>query len=256
MRFQALTLNLQRGLNGSTAQPTDAATLASAVAGIEADVVALQEVDRGQPRSGRQDQAGIVADALGLPHVRYAATLTGDVRSRTRHSPARSGDHPGPAYGLALLSRHPILAWFVLHHPRVPVPLPSWHSGTIARWEDEPRAALAAVLSTPAGLVAVCSTHLSLFAPMAAAQLSRLIRAMDGLVPDGPGLICGDLNLDPWAVSPFARGYHFPRALTFPAHEPRRQLDHVLVRNAQVAQVNARRLRISDHRPLAVTLTW
>ncbi|UFU02625.1 endonuclease/exonuclease/phosphatase family protein [Ruania suaedae] len=256
MSLRVLTLNLQRGLDGRTAQPTDAAGLASAVAGIETDVVALQEVDRGQPRSGGQDQARLVADSLGLAHVRYAATLTGDVRSRARQIPARSGGHPGPAYGVALVSRHPVLAWFVLRYPRIRVPLPSWRAGRIARWEDEPRAALVAVLQTPAGPVVVCSTHLSLLAPMAAVQLGRLLRSIDGLAASEPALVCGDLNLDPWATRPIARGYHLPAALTFPAATPRRQLDHVLVRGAEVSQVRARRLPVSDHRALAVTVTW
>ena len=76
---RVLTLNLQHGLSREGA-PTTAEELATAVAGLDVDVLALQEVDRGQPRSGGIDQARVVADALGLPHVRFAATLTGDVR--------------------------------------------------------------------------------------------------------------------------------------------------------------------------------
>ncbi|SEE61891.1 endonuclease/exonuclease/phosphatase family protein [Ruania alba] len=254
--LQVLTLNLQRGLTAETGRPTDADALTHAMAGVSADVVALQEVDRGQPRSGGLDQAQLVADGLGLPHLRYAATLAGDVRRGHRRDqvPARAGNHPGPAYGLAIASRYPVLAWFTTRLPRVPMPLPALRRGRPAWWEDEPRGVLAAIVQAPAGPVAVCSTHLSLAGPMAAVQLPRVLRAAErlGRATQGRLLVCGDLNLDPGWVSVLAPGYQLPRARTFPAADPRRQLDHVLVRGEALSEVSAPRLPISDHRGLQV----
>lgn len=246
-----LTLNLQRGL-GRDGGTSDAASLAAAFGDVEADVAALQEVDRGQPRSDGLDQAPVVADALGLAHVRFAATLAGDVRRGPRTSPARWGEAAGPAYGLAIASRWPITAWFVRPLPRLRRRHPVLRAGRPALRDDEPRGALAAVLQTPDGPLAVVSTHLSLLAPVAAWQLRALLRAARTL--PAPTVVAGDLNLDPWAVRPLARDWYRPGALTFPAHAPRRQIDHVLVRGARVATATDVDLPISDHRGLLVRL--
>jgi endonuclease/exonuclease/phosphatase family metal-dependent hydrolase len=48
----------------------------AALRDLDADVVALQEVDRGQEESGASDQARVLAEALGMDW-RYAPTLRG-----------------------------------------------------------------------------------------------------------------------------------------------------------------------------------
>jgi hypothetical protein len=70
------TLNLASG-RGPGGRPLGAEQLAAAVAGLDADVLALQEVDAGQARSGGTDQAAVVAGALGAVDWRVAATLAG-----------------------------------------------------------------------------------------------------------------------------------------------------------------------------------
>jgi endonuclease/exonuclease/phosphatase family metal-dependent hydrolase len=245
---RVLALNLQHGLS-RTGKPTTAAELADAVGSLDVDVVALQEVDRDQPRSGEVDQAAVVAAALGLPHVRFAATLGGDVRSR-RTSPRRWGAHDGAGYGLAIASRWPVSAWFVKRLPRLPTRYPVLTKGRPRLREDEQRGAVAAVLQTPDGPLSVCSAHLSLLAPVAVAQSRALLRAM-ATMPT-PALVCGDLDLDPWLLDPLSPGWQLPRARTFPSVRPRRQIDHVLVRGARVASVDAVELGISDHRGLLV----
>ncbi len=248
--MRVLSLNLQRGLlrDGST---TTADQLASAFEGVDVDVLALQEVDRGQPRTGGVDQAGVIAEALGLPHVRFAATLTGDVR-RARIAPARWGDVDGPAYGLAIVSRWPVAAWFVRPLPRLRPRYPVVTGGRLRLRDDEQRGVLAAVITTPQGEVSIGSAHLSLLGPVAAVQVGGLLRSMSTLPT--PAVVCGDLDLDPWALGPLARGWEMPRALTFPASAPRRQIDHALVRGASVTEVRALDLPISDHRGLQVEL--
>lgn len=247
---RVLTLNLQHGLSRS-GRPTTAEELGAAVAGLDADVVALQEVDRGQPRSGGVDQARVVADALGLKHVRFAATLAGDVR-RAKVSPDRWGAHDGAGYGLALASRWSVVSWFVRPLPRLPVRYPVLREGRPALRDDERRGVLAAVLATPSGLLSVASAHLSLLAPVAAVQVRALLRSVATL--STPAVVAGDLDLDPWLLGPLARGWQLPQAPTFPAAAPRRQLDHVLVQGAPVVAVEALDLPVSDHRGLLVTL--
>ena len=62
---------------------------------LDADLVALQEVDRDLPRSGRVDQARALGEALGMDW-RFAPALLGP---------------GGGAYGIALLSRLPLGGW-------------------------------------------------------------------------------------------------------------------------------------------------
>ncbi|MEU9047150.1 MULTISPECIES: hypothetical protein [unclassified Kitasatospora] len=49
--------------------------LVEAVASLDADVVALQELDRFQERSGRVDQARAIAEATGAADWRYASAF-------------------------------------------------------------------------------------------------------------------------------------------------------------------------------------
>src|ERR687884_95835 len=53
----------------------DAAGLEKAVAGLDVDVLAVQEVDAGQPRSRRVDQAAALAAGLGAADWRAAAPV-------------------------------------------------------------------------------------------------------------------------------------------------------------------------------------
>src|SRR5699024_39706 len=160
---RVLTLNLQHGVLGGTGTVATAEELADALAPLRADapdVVAVQEVDRGQLRSGHLDQAQTVAEALGLPHVRFAAAIEGDLHG-ARRAPQRSGNHPGPAYGVAIASRYPVLASFVRPLPGLAaLPRRLRDSPRLAA-ADEPRVLLAAVLATPVGPLSVACTHLS-----------------------------------------------------------------------------------------------
>lgn len=248
--MRILSLNLQHGLDRA-GKETSESELRAAVGDLGVDVVALQEVDRGQPRSGGIDQASVVAQALGLPHVRFAATLAGDVR-HGKVSPERWGAADGAGYGLAIASRWPVLAWFVKRLPRLPTRYPVLRAGRARLREDEQRGALATVLQTPGGPISVASAHLSLLAPVAVVQSRALLRAMSTMPT--PALVCGDLDLDPWLLDPLSPGWQLPRAQTFPTTAPRRQLDHVLVRGADVASVESIELPISDHRGLLVRL--
>ena len=57
------TFNLLHGSSIRTGA-ADEADLRSAAGALDVDVLGLQEVDRGQPRSNKADQAAVVADEL------------------------------------------------------------------------------------------------------------------------------------------------------------------------------------------------
>lgn len=267
-RLRLATLNLQHGRSNAgdrPGPPLGSPGLARAVSGIDVDLLALQEVDVGQSRTWGVDQAAVVAEATGLRAYRFAAAVSGDVRGtrvRARPSTAR------PGYGVALASRHPVLAWFVQPLPGVPtgpgggvVGLPDALLRRIpGAMTDEPRVLLAAVVQTPAGRLVVGATHLSRAAPLALWQLlevRRRVAALAGSAGRLPAVVLGDLNLEP----PSARraGTLLASAPTFPAWGPTRQIDHVLgvgEAGEAVAAGPARveRLAVSDHALLHVEI--
>jgi endonuclease/exonuclease/phosphatase family metal-dependent hydrolase len=221
----------------------------AALRALDADLVALQEVDRDQPRSGRVDQARVLAEALGMSW-RYAPALLGTPGGPGGWRAVEPGPDPGgAAYGVALLSRLPLGE---VEH----VLLPS--SG-----RQEPRVALIAEVAAGAGRLLLASTHLSNRPGTSLTQLRALQRHLDGL--GGPRLLAGDLNLC-W---PLVRLLSLPgwRPLvhggTFRNHPPGSlrplvQLDHVLA--AGTGGVLRRRAAsihggpASDHRAVLVEL--
>jgi len=255
------SFNLLHGMVLQTGDATDPRPLRAAAAVLDSDVVAMQEVDAGQSRSGGTDQTTEVAMAAGLAHRHFEPTVAGTPGEQwsalSAGSPAVSAGSPaGPRYGIGLASRYPIRDLTVLPlgraRGRFPLLLPN---GSVTMLADEPRTALAARLDTPIGAVTVACAHLSFVPGWNVTQLVRLARWLDRL--PGPRVLLGDLNM-PALLTHAARGWH-PLAVvpTYPASRPRIQFDHVLASGglgATVTEVTARRLPVSDHCALQVTL--
>jgi Metal-dependent hydrolase len=209
---------------------------------LDADVVLLQEVDRGTKRSGRVDQIAELERLTGL-----------------RGAFGKSLDFQGGDYGIAALSR-----WSI--HTVDVVPL---HTEAPAERGDgryEPRVALHLVVSTPAGPLHVIGTHLG-------AEGDGTYRRQEALallahirqdVPPGVALIVGgDFNSlpesnvvaafslamsDAWTACGNGAGY------TFPSDDPERRIDYIFLRGVHCLAARSPATMVSDHRPLFVTL--
>jgi endonuclease/exonuclease/phosphatase family metal-dependent hydrolase len=251
------TFNLLHGRSLSDGT-VHADRVAHAVAALDADVLGLQEVDKAQPRSGLLDLTAIAAQAMNAPVHRFAAAVVGTPGETWQ--PWRSDDdNLHPLYGIALVSRFPVLRWQITRLPGAPVRSPVMLAGGgLALLKDEPRVLLAAVVDAPGGPVTVATTHLSFVPGWNLRQLRHAVRALRALPP--PRILLGDLNLPAAAVRAFTGWRPLARAATYPSTGPRAQLDHVLLdpRGAapvgRVVQVCTPRVDVSDHRPLVVQL--
>ncbi|MGY1728884.1 endonuclease/exonuclease/phosphatase family protein [Geodermatophilus sp. SYSU D01062] len=231
----------------------DVDRLATAVKTLDADVLALQEVDRDQPRSMNADLTAVAAEAMGALDHQFVAALSGTPGGTWM---AATGDEqPGAAsYGVALLSRYPVVSWRVVRLPTLPGRVPVWFRGARAPQlvSEEPRVAVAAVVDGPTGQFTVTCTHLSFVPYWNTVQLRRLVRSLRGTRE--PLVVLGDLNTEPRKAARVSGLRPLAAGLTFPADVPVRQLDHVLARGPVTATGPAEvvRLPLSDHRALVV----
>jgi endonuclease/exonuclease/phosphatase family metal-dependent hydrolase len=231
--------------------------LAASVRQLRADVVGLQEVDRGQPRSHGADLTACVAEAMGAEHWRFVPALIGTPGGSWRAATDEDADSTAPAYGIGLVSRWPVTSWHVTRLPASPLRSPVLLPGTrqLIWLQDEPRVGLAAVVQAPSGPLTVGTTHLS-FVPGWNGKQLRTFTAELGRLP-GPRVLLGDLNMPPPFPRALTRWQVLARTHTYPSWEPKIQLDHVLGSGAlpPVLAVEAPRLAVSDHRALLVELT-
>jgi endonuclease/exonuclease/phosphatase family metal-dependent hydrolase len=249
----------------------DPERLPRAIKALDADVLAVQEVDRDQRRSSGADQIAVVADAFGAVASRLQPTLSGQPGPATGWSALPGGavavPEPGaagaagagPVYGVGLVSRLPVLTWRALHLGGsravlpFPVPRPGRRLPGLLMVPDEPRVALAAVVATDTGPVTVICTHLSFAPPVAARQLRRIVRWAATL--PGPRVLAGDLNLPGGLPARITGWRRLTSQQTYPAPAPRVQLDHLLTDTAgRHDEHPSERLSVSDHRPARATL--
>ncbi|HKY13506.1 MAG TPA: endonuclease/exonuclease/phosphatase family protein [Microthrixaceae bacterium] len=209
----------------------DLEAVVSTLRSLDADLIAVQEVDRGVSRSGGLDQAAILADHLGMRLAFAPAIETG-----------------GGTYGHALLTRREPTQVTVAELPGRP--------------GDERRVALHATVVAPSGEpVSVTALHLQprrrhdRRAAVAVAQLRAALEHAG--TRHHRRLLLGDLNLDPPAAAPVLRAAGLQLAATPPTHprkRPRRGLDMVAVAGLTPVGVEVPAIGHSDHRPVAVHL--
>jgi endonuclease/exonuclease/phosphatase family metal-dependent hydrolase len=201
--------------------------LAEACSTLAADVLALQEVDVGVPRSRRADLAEVVAQATGMTYV---------------FAKARKHNYRGQ-YGNALLARGTIDEVEVVrlsgdHRHRLHI------AAITVKPFREPRNAIIAAVTVDGQTVSVATGHL---ATEPSARRAQLGRVADRLVTrPRPRVLLGDLNI-PW---PQAAEWLRPYGLTLAealTDAPRAGIDHVAVDGLTVQRVETRRLPVSDH---------
>ncbi|HEX2073604.1 MAG TPA: endonuclease/exonuclease/phosphatase family protein [Geodermatophilus sp.] len=246
------TFNILHGRSPADGR-VDVERLAGAVKTLDADVLGLQEVDRDQPRSLGADLTAVAAEAMGAVDSQFVAALAGTPGGTWMA--ATGQEQPGSAsYGIALLSRYPVVSWRVVRLPALRTRVPVWFRGARrpAIVGDEPRVAVAAVLDGPYGQFTVANTHLSFVPGWNVLQLRRLMSSLDGTRE--PLVVMGDLNMEPPQAARVSGLRSLAAGLTFPVEEPCRQLDHVLARGDLHASgpAEAVRLPLSDHRALVV----
>lgn len=199
---------------------------------LDADVVALQEVDVLTRRSGGVDQVAQLARLLGM-HAAFGKTM----------------DFDGGAYGVALLSRQP------LENVRV-VPLPR-------HGDEEPRVALMAQTRLGGSLVTVITTHLcaNWHAVKPASIREHQAHVLARLVAEQPGplLLLGDFNAQPGEAPLRILEGTLPRISgglpTWPVPKPVTALDHIFARPPlRLLKVSTLTSTASDHLPLVVDL--
>ncbi len=192
---------------------------------VNADLVVLQEVDVGTTRSGEVDQCTYFAEGLEMQALF-----------------ARAVSLQGGEYGVALLSRWPVLEKVVL-----PLPAEAGH-------EDRVFGALR-VAAPGSGELWLGGTHL--------ARHSKALRAAQAEVVEaffrnaGCVVLAGDFNAGPDACELAglrARWQRAPLGATWPADVPEKAIDHIYFQPAgRLALCESSVVEegmASDHRPV------
>jgi endonuclease/exonuclease/phosphatase family metal-dependent hydrolase len=199
--------------------------LESAVAGLRADVVGMQEVERRVVRSCFRHQPAAIARAAGMNYV---------------YAPARRFAVTGDD-GIALLVRGEIVRCAT-------APLPQAN-------RNERRTSIVARVRVAGQEMTVATTHLHNGAPLVAQrQLDAVVEMLDA--EPGPHILIGDLNIDARRVAAhLSSGFVLAGGNpTFPANDPTQRIDHIAVRGLDIESVAVQRLAVSDHCALLARL--
>jgi len=226
------TYNIRHGVG--TDDVLDLDRTAAAIAALDADIVALQEVDERTRRCGGVDQAAWLGTTLGMHHASGSFM-----------------DYDGGRYGMAILSRWPIESVDV------------WRLPT----GNEPRVALAIDVSPPGlGPMTIVNVHFDWveddgFRYAQAEEVARRLRELDR-----PWILLGDFNDTPGSrtrelFASLGREGRKPAASTgtWPAAIPNVDIDSLVAGPAEAwsafeARVVAETVA-SDHRPVAASVT-
>lgn len=200
---------------------------------LQPDIVGLQEVDDLATRSGGVPQAERLGQSLGM-----------------HHAFGRFMDFQGGAYGMAILSRHPIVATESVRLPE----------------GNEPRVALAVEVQLPSNRrLTIVNVHFDWVGDdtFRFAQASALTTYLDALKT--PYVLLGDFNDVPESrtLALFkARAAEATKPetdrFTFSSIEPTKEIDFIFT--APAAAWRAREVRVitepmvSDHRPVLAVL--
>lgn len=229
--FRVMTYNIHHG--EGLDKKVDLPRIAALIKAEKADIVALQEVDKGTKRTDRRDLTAELAQLTGF---------TG-VFSNNFH-------FQGGEYGNAILTRFPVLTRTNLHYQMLQT--------------NEQRGALQVTLDVNGKRIYFIDTHVD-FRPGDAERLKNVgeLKQIVEAHRDLPIIICGDFNSTPktkthaamaallddaWMLASKEPGF------SFPADKPDRRIDYEWVTSATIKPVRAwvPVTEASDHRPVIV----
>ena len=208
MQFRLITYNIHKGIGGVDRRYR-LERIIETLARYESDIILLQEVDDGVPRSRHDRQVDLLGDALDMPH-----------RAFQRNVSLTQG-----YYGNAILSRHPL---HDVHNVDLTVRPKKRRRALVAR---------CVMRSEHQRTVQLVNCHLGLAGFERVIQLRRILEsdAMRHLHHRTPAIVAGDYN-DVWGslgkrvMEPGGYSAAVKAARTFPAIMPVRSLDRVYFR--------------------------
>lgn len=233
VRLNVMSYNIHVGIGMD--KKLDLARIAGVIKQSRADIVGLQEVDRGVERTGRVDEIKELARLTGMDYA-FAHNL----------------DYQGGQYGVAVLSRFPILS------------IDHWRYAN--RRERERRGFIRVETEVAGRRLNFVTTHLDYqFEDGRLFEAEQLLKALEGV--SGPLVVAGDFNEEPRGVAyemmlkagfkdAWTRDAPGP---TFPADKPTKRIDYVYHRGLGEdvhATATVPDTLASDHRPLVVSLSF
>jgi endonuclease/exonuclease/phosphatase family metal-dependent hydrolase len=234
VRLNVMSYNIHVGIGMD--KKLDLARIAEVIKQSRAEIVGLQEVDRGVERTGRVDQMRELARLTGMDYA-FAHNL----------------DYQGGQYGVAVLSRFPILA---IDHRRY-----------ANRRERERRGFIRVEVEVGGRRINFVTTHLDYqFLDGRVFETEQLLDALKDV--RGPLIVAGDFNEEPrvgayemMLKAGFADGWTQETApgLTYPADKPVKRIDYVFYRGLGEgvrATATVPDTLASDHRPVVVSLKF
>lgn len=230
LRVLTYNIHIGRGLDGRY----DLARIARVIREADADLVALQEVDRGTRRSQGDDQAAELARLLPGYTPFFAQAMP----------------HDGGSYGVCVLSRLPVQSTRAVSLP--------------GGGGCEPRAAAVLEVTFAGAPLTFVGTHLENANREMRLRQAQVLEAAVPLAPDARAILAGDFNAPPdqAALAPLTNRWRVtwagPPGLSYPAGAPEIAIDHVWAHPAAWAEgVRCEVIAepaASDHRP--VRATW
>jgi endonuclease/exonuclease/phosphatase family metal-dependent hydrolase len=229
LRVMTFNIHHAEGVDGVL----DVARIAALIRETQADVVGLQEVDRGAERTGRRDLLKEIADLAGMRFV-FGKNI----------------DLQGGDYGNALLTTRPIVS----EGNKL---LPTTNGG-------EQRGVLQVVLDVAGTQVLVLTTHLDHRRedPQRVASADAITATIKAW-GEGPVVVMGDFNdvpgsptytklagllTDVWAAVGQGGGF------TIPVEAPTRRIDWILVRGLEPVGADVVTTKASDHLPVVASI--
>lgn len=215
----------------------DVDAIAEAIRRQSPDIVAIQEVDVNVQRSGKIDQAGLLAQKLDM-QVFFAKAI----------------DHDGGDYGVAILSKYPLSNEKVHRLP------------TVAETKGEPRVLATALVTLPGGIkIQFGSTHLDALRTdtnriIQAEAINRIARPFQH-----PFIIAGDFNAVPGSKPVAILEEQFTRTcspcdFTIPVIDPDKTIDFIMYQKSNRLSVVSHQViperYASDHLPVVAVVEW